>query len=194
MIYLSNFVKLVKLSNDLKLIKRKVRVNQDNRYENPAEHSWQLALLCLHLLQENDQLSHLDKETCLILAIVHDLLEAIIDDISILSSDEEYEKYKKLEEECLDKFNEDFPNLAGYIYDFNNLESMEARFVNAVDKLTPVICQVLDQGRSNREQECKPEYLDRILERMGSDDELEEEILPVKDFAKQLIEILKTMI
>jgi putative hydrolase of HD superfamily len=81
----------------LKTIKRQVAVSDNSRKESPAEHSWRMALMAMILHRELEL--DLDLLKAMKIIIVHDIIEAIADDVWILDKNDEKAKQNKQEKE-----------------------------------------------------------------------------------------------
>lgn len=103
--------------------------------ESVADHSWGVALLAVLLTPEG-----LDRLKCLQLAIVHDLQESIVGDITPTDGISREEKSRR---ECAavallaEKLN--FPELTALFEEFEALETPEARFVKDLDRIEAVL-------------------------------------------------------
>lgn len=143
LIELEDFKKIlnfINLAENLKIEKRNTRVST-GEHESVAAHSWRVALLVMILGENLDQEINLEK--ALKMALIHDISEAIVGDLNYA----EYEKSAKLvktrsenEKEAIIKIKQMLPeNLGDEISDlwneFENSQSLEAKFVQAIDKI-----------------------------------------------------------
>lgn len=109
--------------------------------ESVAAHSWRLSMMVMVLLE--DLKLDLNRQKCLELAIVHDIVESIAPDIDFvliakgkITKDYKLEKEKeaieKLKLMLSDRVGD---NLLNLWYEYAKKETREARFVYAMDKL-----------------------------------------------------------
>ncbi|MDP6934572.1 MAG: HD domain-containing protein [Myxococcota bacterium] len=97
--------------------------------ESVAAHSWGVAMLALLLTPE-----HLDRERVLALAILHDLPEVRVGDITPHDGVTGEEKTRR-ESQAAAELLVDFPHLHALWLEYTQRESAEARFVHQLDKL-----------------------------------------------------------
>ena len=103
--------------------------------ETVSAHSHGVALLVLLFAP-----SYLDKEKCLKLALVHDLQEAIVGDITPFDGISKDEKAQK-EQIAVKKISQklDFAELKDLFAEYEANKSREARFVRDMDRLDAVL-------------------------------------------------------
>lgn len=149
----------------LKSVTRKIRVPGSERYENSAEHSWQLALFALSLTTDAD--SALDRDRVVRMLLVHDLGE--IETGDTLAFIEEGQEARKLAERTavaalfarlpVDQ-GEEFLALWE---EFEREETAEAHFAHAVDRAMPVLINLANEGQSWRENDVSYERVVRRI-------------------------------
>jgi putative hydrolase of HD superfamily len=114
--------------------------------ENDAEHSFMLALVAneLSTLLYPD----LDNGKVSQYAIVHDLIETITGDVATFKiSAEELTRKQQMEHDALTTLLDTLPpHTAQLLSSYERQDSREARFVKAVDKLLPVITDIIGPG------------------------------------------------
>ncbi len=150
---IEKLLKFTEFCNKFSQTQRQILAVGEDRNENDAEHSFQVALTCWYLISEYKL--ELNLELVLKYAIVHDLPEAITGDYYF-----EIDKKEKIEKEnaeviAIDKISKmfpGFPELKKLLTDYNNKADKEARFVNATEKLIPVINIYLDKGRTWKQE------------------------------------------
>ena len=103
--------------------------------ETVSAHSHGVALLVLLFAP-----SYLDKEKCLKLALVHDLQEAIVGDITPFDGVSKDEKAQK-EQIAVNKISQglDFAEIKDLFAEYEANKSREARFVRDMDRLDAVL-------------------------------------------------------
>lgn len=140
---------MVALTHRFQQTKRSIYATGEDRFENDAEHSFQLALIAWYLI-EKQNLS-LNKEKVLLYALCHDLPEAYTGDVSFYRTKEEDVSKKELEKEAVKqllKDHPDFPSLNATITSYEKMNDEESKFVYALDKILPILNIRLDEGRS----------------------------------------------
>lgn len=120
-----------------------------DRYESSAEHSWSCLILIDYFLAKLDL--DIDRLRVYELLTYHDIVEVYTGDVSL--NDVEGRKNKKEREViALNKLKEELPQgLGNKLYElfneFEEKETLEARFAQAIDKLDPLI-QDLDNKKN----------------------------------------------
>ncbi len=137
----------------LKGITRKVRPLGLERYENSAEHSWQISLLANALVPYATKPVNIARVISMLL--VHDIGEIDTGDTLVYEENGWVER-KAAERRAVER-------IFGILSDGQGLELMslwqefelgetpEAQFANAVDRAMPVIINLANQGQSWRE-------------------------------------------
>lgn len=150
----------------LKAITRKIRLRDGERYENSAEHSWQLALLALSLAPHAP--AGIDMDRVIRMLLVHDIGEIDTGDTMAFVEDG-WEARKAAELAAVRRIfgllpaAEGEPLLALW-QEFEEARTPEATFANAVDRAMPVLLNLANQGQSWRENGISHE---RVVRRVG---------------------------
>lgn len=160
------FVDFVLELDKLKGVTRKSRPLGLARYENSAEHSWQIALFAASMAHFSAQPVNLDRVVGMLL--VHDVGEIDTGDI-IVYAEEGADERKAAEAEAVDRI---FGLLPSSVKDrflalwqeFEAAETPEARFAHAMDRAMPVLLNLANQGQSWRENGISYE---RVVRRIG---------------------------
>jgi putative hydrolase of HD superfamily len=123
----------------LKLVERKIKPVGLDRYENSAEHSWQIALLALTLLPFAAQKT--DALTVVTMLLIHDIVE--IDTGDKFAYDANHDDYVN-ELESAKRIFAILPGEQAKLYlnlwvTFEQASSPEAQFAKAIDRLMPVL-------------------------------------------------------
>lgn len=147
---ISNTIQFVLEIDKLKGVLRKVRPIGEERYENTAEHSWQIALFAMSM----GCTLELDVNVTRVVAmlLVHDLGEIDAGDKFVFAQDGWEERkaaeLKALERICglAPKKTADF--LMELWNEFDAGESAEARFAKAIDRSMPVLLNLNKKGGS----------------------------------------------
>jgi len=140
---------MVALTHRFQQTKRVIYATGEDRFENDAEHSFQLALIAWYLIEK--QKLPLDKEKVFMYALCHDLPEAYTGDKSFYRTKEEDANKKELEKEATKKLirdHADFPSLGATIISYEEMHDEESKFVYTLDKILPILNIRLDEGRS----------------------------------------------
>jgi putative hydrolase of HD superfamily len=147
---ISLVLKFVEFINLFQQVKRRILVKSEERYENDAEHSFQLAMLCWYYASTNNL--NLDIDKVIKYALVHDLVEIYAGDTYVYEKDIAYLNSKAdREHQALMKITgefADFPELPMLIAEYELRDSEEAKYVYAFDKIIPILNIFNDQGRT----------------------------------------------
>jgi putative hydrolase of HD superfamily len=150
---IQSFVDFVLEVDRLKAVTRKTRSPGQDRYENPAEHSWQIALLASALAPEVD--ASLDVSRINGMLLVHDLGEVDTGD-TIVYATEGWAERAAAELAAVQRICGHLPparakHLLGLWHEFDQAQTPEARFAHAVDRAMPVLLNLANSGQSWRE-------------------------------------------
>ena len=163
---ISKTIEFVLEVDKLKGVLRKVRPISEERYENTAEHSWQIALFAMSMARTLEL--KVDVTRVVAMLLVHDLGEIDAGDKFVFAQDGWEERkaaeLKALERICglAPKTTGDF--LLGLWKEFDAGETDEARFARAIDRSMPVLLNLNRRGGSWRENRVSYE---RVVERVG---------------------------
>jgi putative hydrolase of HD superfamily len=150
----------------LKGVTRKTRPIGLERYENSAEHSWQIALLAASMAPYAAE--KIDVDRVVIMLLVHDIGEIDTGD-TMFYVDEGWPERKAAERAAVLRI---FGLLAEpqrshfmALWDeFENNETPESRFAHAADRAMPVLINLASNGQSWRENGISHE---RVVRRVG---------------------------
>lgn len=140
-----NFIKEI---DKAKAIERKIYLFNKSKFEDNAQHSWHLSLMVWLFADSFEKKINLEK--ALKLALIHDLVEIYAGDT--FSFDFEARKTKRArEEKAAKKLFKILPKeLATEMntlwYEYEDINSSEAEFVQALDKIQPIIQNILTKG------------------------------------------------
>jgi putative hydrolase of HD superfamily len=140
-----NFLKEV---DKLKNIIRRNYICDGNRFENTAEHSWHLALMVMTLAEHAN--NEIDILKTILMLLIHDLVEIDAGDTYCYDSTGNETKAKR-EEAAADRIFSLLPLDQRKVYhqlwrEFEERETPESQFANAVDRLMPLIQNVETGG------------------------------------------------
>jgi Predicted hydrolases of HD superfamily len=137
----------------LKEVYRQSYLLYSDRHENSAEHSWHLAVAALLLAEHADE--PIDTARVIRMALVHDLVEIDAGDTFIYDTAGNLEKAAK-EEKAADRIFGLLPSgqrdeWRALWNEFEQRETAEAKFANALDRLLPVLHNYFTECRSWKE-------------------------------------------
>ena len=156
----------------LKGVTRKTRPLGLERYENSAEHSWQIALLAASLVHHalpapgDDRAIDLDRVIRMLL--VHDIGEIDTGD-TMVYTEGGWEERKAAEAAAAQRIFGLLPEPqgAGFLalwQEFEDAATAESRFAHAMDRAMPVLLNLANNGQSWRENGITH---DRVVGRVG---------------------------
>ena len=150
----------------LKGVTRKNRPLGLDRFENSAEHSWQIALLALSL--ERYAGAAIDINRVITMLLVHDIGEIDTGD-TIVYAEGGWEERKKAELVAVTRIFGMVPEPQRSSFmelwlEFENAETPEARFAHAADRAMPALLNLASEGQSWRENGISHE---RVVNRIG---------------------------
>ena len=123
----------------LKLVERRIKPVGLKRYENSAEHSWQITLLSMTLLPYAEDV--VDPLTVVTMLLLHDIVEIDTGDkFAYASNHDDYENEHAAAKRIFGLLPEALN--AKYLRmweEFEAAQSAEAKFAKAVDRLMPVL-------------------------------------------------------
>lgn len=150
----------------LKAVTRKVKPLGLDRYENPAEHSWQIALLATSLVHLADEPIELNRVIRMLL--VHDIGEIDTGD-TMAFVEGGWEERKAAELAAVTRIFSLLPEEMGahlleLWQEFERGDTPESRFANAIDRAMPVLLNLANDGQSWRENGISHERVVRRVE------------------------------
>ncbi|OHB19827.1 MAG: hypothetical protein A2666_02980 [Parcubacteria group bacterium RIFCSPHIGHO2_01_FULL_47_10b] len=141
-------IKIMKLSNRLRAIERVVQIKGRASYENDAEHSYQLALVCWQIA-EHLKLK-VDLAKIFQYALAHDLVEVYAGDTPAFTASKEHiQSQHEREEQALIELKKDykeFPEMIQAIENFEAEKDTESKLVRLLDTFIPTLNVSIDQG------------------------------------------------
>lgn len=146
---LDDLIEFMKFTHEIRNVRRALLLETDKRYENDAEHQYQLALVAWFLIDQDDL--PLDRYRCIGMAMVHDIAEAYTGDIIVFATPEERAEQTKREKEAIKKLRKVWPNFSSMhelIDEYEARETEEGKFIYALDKLVPIINNYLYDGKA----------------------------------------------
>jgi putative hydrolases of HD superfamily len=150
----------------LKSVERKTRPLGLARFENSAEHSWQIAVLALSLSRFAE--SKINLEHVVSMLLLHDIGEIDTGDTIVYATEGLAERkvaeeaaVKRICEILPDELSESFQELW---HEFEAAETPEAKFAHAMDRSIPIILNLANNGQSWRENSIRCE---QVVKRNG---------------------------
>lgn len=163
---MEDIVRFILELEKLKGVTRKVKPIGLDRYENSAEHSWQIAMLATALYPHAK--GTLDLDRVIRMLLVHDIGEIDTGDTMVFV-EEGAEDRKKAERAAVRRIFETLPGGEGATFvalweEFEEGITAEARFAHAADRAMPVLLNLANQGQSWRENGISH---DRVVSKVG---------------------------
>ncbi len=164
---LQSIVDFILELDKLKGVTRKTRPLGLERYENSAEHSWQIAMLAASLAHLAAEPVDLDRVIPMLL--VHDIGEIDAGDTMVYTIGG-WEERRAAELAAVRRIFGLLPDAQGARFlalwrEFEAAVSPEARFANAVDRAMPVLLNLANEGQSWRENAISHE---RVVGRVAA--------------------------
>lgn len=148
----------------IKTINRQTYITGGVRKENDAEHSWHLALMALLLSEYANE--DIDVLKTMTMVLIHDMVEIDAGDTYAFDSvgaESKVERELKAADRIFNILPKDQAEYFRKLWDeFEEGETMESKFANALDKIQPILLHKLSDGKSWREHKVT---LDQILKR-----------------------------
>jgi putative hydrolase of HD superfamily len=150
----------------LKAVTRKVRPLGLDRYENSAEHSWQIAIFASALLPYAE--GEVDINRVIPMLLVHDIGEIDTGDTMVFV-EFGWEERKVAEQAAVRRIFAFLPDGRGDAFlelwrEFEDGFTADSRFAHAVDRAMPVLLNLSNNGQSWRENGIG---YDRVVRRIG---------------------------
>lgn len=150
----------------LKGVTRKSRPIGLERFENSAEHSWQIALLAASM--SHFATDPVDINRVIGMLLVHDIGEIDTGD-TIVYAEEGWTEIKEAELVAVTRIFGLLPEpqqsqFMSLWLEFERAETNEARFAHAVDRAMPALLNLANNGQSWRENHIS---YDRVVKRIG---------------------------
>lgn len=134
----------------LKSVYRQALVkSENNRFENSAEHSWHICMIA-HVLQEYVE-KPVDVDRVVRMLLIHDVVEIDAGDTFAFSSTAALEQGAEKELQAVERIFGLLPDhqrdeLIGLWMEFEKGETNDAKYAKAVDRVVPVLMNVVNDG------------------------------------------------
>lgn len=164
---------IINLSGRLKGLKRSGWLRKGiTEAESVADHSFGMALLALLLAPVG-----LDKEKCLKMAVLHDIQEAFVGDITPfdnISSEDKARMEIKAVKELAERL--EYPELIEIFEEFEAQKSREARFMKDIDRLEAVLQAKYYDKNSLTQESLFSEFYDYASRHTNQEEKIISEI------------------
>ena len=163
---LQPIIDFIRELDKLKGVERKTRPLGLARFENSAEHSWQLAVFAMALSNYAERPIRLERVVSMLL--LHDIGEIDTGD-TIAYALEGMEQRKVAEQAAVKRICAILPGEPGNQFEslwleFEAAETPEAKFAHAMDRSIPIILNLANNGQSWRENGIRYE---QVIKRNG---------------------------
>ena len=183
MIRLKQQIDFLKEVDKLKNIVRRNYLCDGSRFENTAEHSWHLALMVMTLAEHAN--NEIDVLKTILMLLIHDLVEIDAGDTYCYDStgnETKVEREKKAADRIFGLLPCDQRQFFHQLWqEFEERETPESQFANAVDRLMPLIQNVETGGQTWQKN--------HIVE-----SQVRERCLPIKDGSSTLWQHVELLI
>ncbi|MGN7355941.1 HD domain-containing protein [Paenibacillus sp. SAF-054] len=163
---LSRQIEFIKEIDRLKTIVRQTYLMDASRQENDAEHSWHITLMAW-LLEEHWKESRVNILRVMKMLLVHDIVEIDAGDTfayDVKGQEGKWEKEQRAAERLFGLLPEDQSGeLMELWLEFEQQETVEARYAAAMDRVQPLLHNYYTQGKAWREHKVTS---DRVRERI----------------------------
>ncbi len=136
---MKDFFRFAELSTKLKQVQRKGWLIRDvKEAESVADHTFSVSLMAFVLSKHHPE--NLNREKCVSMALIHDLAESIVGDITPydgISSEEKQQREHQAIQKIIDLIDDDEILLLWQEYEA--AETPEAQFVKSLDKLETLL-------------------------------------------------------
>ena len=133
----------------LKTVLRQSLISDGSRRENTAEHSWHLALMAVVLAGHAPPGTDLGRVGAML--VLHDLVEIDAGDLFLYSGADALARQEEAERAAADRLYAILPapqaaDMRGLWEEFEERRTPEARFARALDRLQPMLLNMLNDG------------------------------------------------
>ncbi len=141
---ISKDIEFVILLEEMKKINRQTKIIGSDRRENDAEHSWHVATMSMFL--QHYSKSKVDVNKVIQMLLIHDLVEIFAGDTFAYDTNGYQDKFKR-ESDAMEKLktylSKDMGDMLESLWmEFENMESNESKFANAMDRLQPMLSNI----------------------------------------------------
>ena len=154
-----------------KLVKRQTYLSNLEK-ESASDHVWHL---CIFILMFKEELKGIDILKALKIAMIHDLGEIYSGDIFAFSKNKKgkKEKERKGVEKILSNLPKELKDEFYSLYlEYENQNTEESRLVKAMDKIQPVLQNIVSKGKSWKKHDITAEDVDNYKIKYIKDNKL----------------------
>lgn len=164
--------------DQMKSVYRQTLLIDRSRTETDAEHSWHLAMMAMTLFEYGKDPS-VDLLRVLQMVLVHDLVEIYAGDTFAYDTEGNRTKAQR-EKEAADRLFAMLPEEQGAAYralweEFDSVQTPDARFATAMDRLQPFLNNYMTEGHSWRQRHVTEK---QVRTRVGMIEDTVPEIWP----------------
>jgi putative hydrolase of HD superfamily len=146
---LDSQLRFVLEADRLKTVLRQSPISDGSRRENSAEHSWHLALMAVVLAGHAPPGTDLGRVGAML--VLHDLVEIDAGDLFLYSGADALARQEEAERAAADRIFAILPapqaaEVRGLWEEFEERRTPEARFARALDRLQPMLLNMLNDG------------------------------------------------
>ena len=146
---LAQQISFVLEADRLKTVLRQSPISDGSRRENSAEHSWHLALMAVVLAEHAPPGTDLGRVSAMV--VLHDLVEIDAGDLFLYSGADALARQEEAERAAADRIFAILPapqaaEVRGLWEEFEERRTPEARFARALDRLQPMLLNMLNDG------------------------------------------------
>lgn len=150
------------LCDKMKSVYRQTLLADKSRRETDAEHSWHIALMAM--LFSNEAPEGVDSNRAIKMCLVHDLVEIYAGDTfcyDIKAGEDKKEREMKAAEKLFSVLPEKEGTLLKTLWlEFEEQETPDAKFCASLDRLQPIINNILTDGHTWRKGKVKREQVE----------------------------------
>ena len=139
-----------------------VKTSTGHVKENDIEHSYTLAMVGWYL---SDSIPRLNRDLVIRYALVHDVVEIYAGDTYVFADKKSLERKGQREHQALKRIKKewaDFPAMLGSITDYEKRSDEESKFIYALDKIMPIVLNVISEGYTWRKEKVTVQQLHEI--------------------------------
>ena len=177
-------IKFLKEIEKCKTIERQIYLSDKKRKESDADHSWHLAMFLMLFSKEFSKKYNINK--AIKIALIHDLAEIYAGDAFTfdIKSKKDFREKANKENNAAKKLFSKLPKdldkeLTELFMEYQNQTSSEAKLVKALDKIQPILQNLVSDGKSWKEHKITFEQVDDLKIKYVMFDE---DLLKIYDF------------
>lgn len=141
-------IEFIVLLEEMKKIYRRTKIIGESRRENDAEHTWHIATMALFL--EKYAVKKIDVNYSIQMLLVHDLVEIYAGDTfayDVKANEDKFSREKKAMEKLKSLLDdENAKKLETLWLEFEDMETEESKYSNAMDRLQPVLSNIFTKN------------------------------------------------